>query len=317
MSTIDDILARGKAAAERLLNRVVDAAFEVTPLRSLKDMLENTAEAERDLVDLAHRIKALDAIGYATPEDFYGFNTTRRNITELQRKLLDASRKAFFDRPEILGRLPTTVTDWPPLVPTRASTFLARDPYAQASQSATATLGNLGNPALVAAPALALEGWMICAIILTAIVAFAVVAYAGVTTLGVSVESISNILIVREQIRGLKVTVEARMQIYNDCIARQGDAPDAVAECARIAVSTIPTPRDAQVQVPEVGGWVKWVTIGLGVVALASIGGYLLYQKSKARPQLSGARASFKPIRRERFPDENANDQGLPVRSRR
>jgi hypothetical protein len=319
--TLDDILESGRRRAEQLLGRVIDIALAVPgPLRSLKDMLESTSAAERELMELGDRIKALDAIGYATAADFYGYNVTRRNITSLQRKLLTGARDAFFDRPEVLSRLPRTVADWPALVPTRG-TF-----YEPSGAPAQGGLGRLGAaPLVAAAPAAAMAPWMICAIILAILATMAVVGYAAATSMGVTVESISNIFVVREQIRGLRITVEARMEVYNDCVARAGNSPTAAAECARLAVATIPTPADAAVPYPEPGAWIKWVAIGLGIVALAGFGGYFLYKRSSVgRPQLSGTRksskrggtrgaAKFKPISARRFPYENANDQGLPV----
>ena len=314
--TLDEILDRGKRTAENLLGRALDY---FPPYRTLKDMLEATAESERELMELAHRIKDLDAIGYATQADFDAWNTMRRNVTGLQSRLLDATRRVFFDRPEVLSRLPRTTADWPPLLPTNVATLMPGrlvTELAPAGSSASAELGrgtsglgNLSGPE-VAAPLAAIPQWMICAIILAAIVATAVVGYAAATSIGVTVESISNVLIIKEQIRGLRVTVEGRLQIYQSCMAEEGATPE---QCARIAVSTVPTPREAAIPVAPPGGWIKWVAIGIGVTGVIALGGYLIYKRETSSSLRGAERASYRPIREAKFPYERSTDRGLPV----
>jgi len=309
--SIDDMIASARATAERFLGRAVEFGLELSPAyRNLKEMLDSTAAAERELVDLLGRIKALDAVGYASMEDFYAFNRLANSTTRIQRGLLAATRRLFRDRPDVLSHLPAAVTPWPPLMPSSYENLLpAGSPYAGVGAGAEPQAAQPGVSGLGALPALALAPWMVCAIIIAAIVGLTVVAVVFASTLGVTVESISNVIIVREQIRAHRLMLESRMQIYNDCIAREGQTPQS---CSRIAVETAPAP---DIKFPAApGGWIKWVAIGLGVAAVAGVGGYFLYQRSKTSttPKLAGA-AKYKPIRAERFPYESADDQGLPV----
>lgn len=324
MSSIDEILTRGKQMAERLLGR----ALEYLPAyRNLKELLDATAETETALVTLEGRLRALEAVGYASQSDFDAFNVLRRNTTTLQRRLLDATRRVFLDRPEVLRQLPRTVTAWPVLYPLNVARLLPSVtavipealPDASGAPNGTSGLrgvhglGNLGvGPAVAAAPVAGLAPWMICAIILAVVAAATVVGYVTASSFGVTAEAISSVLITREQVRGLEATINARMQIFENCMAQPGAT---AADCVRAATTAIPTQRDAAADVPKFGEWTMWVTIGIISVGVIGLGGYLLYRHNKAlpKPQLSGAPARYKPIRAARFPYERAEDQGLPV----
>lgn len=327
--SIQEIIDAGRRRAEQLLGRVIEWGLEYSPaLSNLKGVLEQTAEAEAELRDLAGRIRALETVGYATSADFNGYNTVLRNIQVVQRKLLAAVRRVFGDRPDVLSRLPIRVTEAPPLTPLMArlseagwDAWYPKTPVLPTSASGqdssavgVSGLGNLGTPAAAAAPAAgaaALSPWMICAIILAAIVAMGVVAALAVSTLGVSVESISAILLVREQIKGLRATIDARMEVYNSCVAGGGTPAD----CSRLAISTIPTPREAAAEYPQFGGWIKWVGITIIGAGVLGLGYWLLRERLKSRqaPRLQGVNPRYRPVRAGRFPSEPAEDQGLPV----
>lgn len=311
--SIQDVIAEGRRRAERLLGRVID---QIPGFENLRDLLEQASHVEQEMLELYLAVKQLDLQGQATASDFRAYNTMRTNLSRTQGRLLTATRQFFTDRPDILRVLPRRVASSPPLYPKGIAAALPSFTGAQASGDVAGLRGGLGTapaaaPIAAGSAGVAMAPWMIAGLILAAIVGITVIGYAAMTSVGLIAEAVSNVIVIREQVRAYRLMIDARLRVYNDCRS-QGRSPD---ECARLAASAVPTPRDAQIQLPEMGSWVKWVAIGLGIVAIASVGGYVLYQRSQATApaQLSGARAKFRPIRADRFADEPIEDDGLPV----
>jgi hypothetical protein len=314
------LLQSAKDAAERMIGQQI---ADVSGLTTLLERLQTVADVEHELVALAQGIVILDRTGWATAWDFNSYNTIRLNLATVQRRLLDACRMLYSNRPDVLRMLPSRAISAPALVPQFSGVFagpatatLATTLSASGS-AGTSGLGNLAGPEAAPAVAGALAPWMVCAIILAAIIGLGVAAFAAASTLGLIAEAVRDILVTRAQLRGLAMVVQTRRDIYDGCIA-QGRTPD---QCSQTAINTVPTMAENSPRIDPIGQWQKWVTLGILGVGLLGAGLYAAYYFSKKRghgemmlTELSGVeRPRFRPIRADRFASESADDGGLPV----
>jgi len=243
------------ARALQMAEEVYQETFVPEEITNLNDALQQTRQTELSLDAARTSLLRLHGAGGATPADFAAYNAIQSNLAQTQTSLLVASRRVFRRRPDVLRRLPIKVRKAPRLsmatVGISGFGYFGVDPV-------TGTAAGGGAAVAGMAP------WMVCAIILAAIVAVGLIAWVIGTAIGLTAESMRDVIVTRAQTSAYESMVEGRSRVFDACMAGGGNSAD----CAGQAQDAVPTPEDAAAPLPDpAGAWVKWVAIGVMVVA--------------------------------------------------
>ena len=300
-------VSAGAASAERWLGRQI---ADLPGVGNLLQLTETMARNERQLAAAAQRLIEMRDVGLAQPKDYRAYEASRVNVYRMHTRFYRLLGSVFRSHPEVLRQLPRPqmgpkVTEHAPPPQTRVTGGPAA-PLAQGSAAGSGTAG-LGNPAVPAAAA-AIPAWMMAAILL--IIFAAIVLAITLVIAGVALEEVvRDVLVTQEQLHATHDAWEQRMRVYEDCRSA-GRTPE---QCSFTAAETIPMPPEVARELPRPTDWVKWVTIGVGIVAVSgfAIWGIRKYNSSARRGRAIQGPPKYRQLSAEEFLVSDGGDYGM------
>jgi hypothetical protein len=281
VTTFDQLIARAQATAQRLLREQLE---HFPAVRSTEEAMRVLHDIELDVYGVGHELVELQDAGLLTQGDVLAFNQLRTNLQAAQRRLLVFIRGIFFDRQDVLARLPTSI----PLAPMLGPSY--RNPTLPENMSA----------------------WAIAGIVIAILIALGMMVYAA-SRLYDSFDGLVDLYILREQSQQMHELYTARLEALRQCIAARQAAGQPDADCYNNATQVVPTPAAALVpRAPKSSSGLWWFLGGMAVVAgLVGLGAYLVYRKPS--PGSTKGIRGYRQLSAEHFDEGHDSDYQLEV----
>ena len=270
MSTYDDALAR----ARRVIASVEDWVTETFVEPTLQDLLDALQAGEVEAHAALTDFQRARSLGIDTPSDYVRYDKMRADLFQAQVQVYGVVVT-------ILGRLNITGAVARIPFPTLLPAVLPSSPRAG--------LRGLGEPITIT------TGAGIALAIAAVIIAIGVAYILSLTVITVT-EELSGVFIAQARAAQFRELLDARLQVYNDCLARAGSSAET---CAAAAAQTVPTPLESGTDIPPADGISVsgWVGLGVAGTLLLLFGGWALSRYARSRLSLPGRAMGRVPVR--------------------
>jgi hypothetical protein len=231
---------------------------------TLQELLDALQRGEEEAQQALRALLQLRARGIDQPGDYVRYNKLCSDLLGAQMQVYAVCRQILEPvSSEAVRRLP-----FPTPLPS-----LSYDREASA-RAASGGLRGLGEPITIstgAGIALAVAA-VIIALGITYILAQVIISVA---------QEVAGVFIARARAQQFRDLCNARLEVYNQCLASGGSALD----CAEAAGAAIPTPRESGTETPLPGALdpTPWVLIGVAGTLLVLVGGGLFWFYRKAQ----------------------------------